>query len=373
MGEWAGVGRKGSSPLARGLLLSATPHAGLLRIIPARAGFTIDRGLPKPGIADHPRSRGVYGRRRGSQRVQSGSSPLARGLQMTTEAHGVERGIIPARAGFTPSAARPPTSSPDHPRSRGVYVVGGGDGDLHAGSSPLARGLPNWIRAVTRVRSDHPRSRGVYRDTVMAPRMVAGSSPLARGLLTGAPSLDGARGIIPARAGFTHIPGLHRRAGQDHPRSRGVYPLRRPGRGGRPGSSPLARGLPSGSSSCETAGRIIPARAGFTGRLRDRRAAGPDHPRSRGVYVSGEPTVGEPTRIIPARAGFTGTGRRRRRPPQDHPRSRGVYVPPRRWAWAGKGSSPLARGLLGDVDAEQRARRIIPARAGFTGSNLWRR
>ena len=29
----------------------------------------------------------------------------------------------------------------------------------------------------------------------------------------------------------------------------------------------------------------------------------------------------------------------------DHPRSRGVYVPPMRRAWAGKGSSPLARGL----------------------------
>ena len=71
-------------------------------------------------------------------------------------------------------------------------------------------------------------------------------------------------------------------------------------------------------------------------------------------------------RIIPARAGFTGSTGRRRPSPADHPRSRGVYA----WELLKKtnteGSSPLARGLLpGDAPTIQTSR-IIPARAGFT-------
>ena len=97
--------------------------------------------------------------------------------------------------------------------------------------------------------------------------------------------------------------------------------------------------------------------------------AAQDHPRSRGVYPDGVPTVGEYSGIIPARAGFT----RRRvlpvRPRRDHPRSRGVYAA-RRLSWRVRvGSSPLARGLLLiPVDLND-GRRIIPARAGFTSMN----
>ena len=49
---------------------------------------------------------------------------------------------------------------------------------------------------------------------------------------------------------------------------------------------------------------------------------------------------------IPARAGFTGADRLRRGRDPDHPRSRGVYVSRRRAAADTAGSSPLARGLL---------------------------
>ena len=56
--------RSGSSPLARGL--RDIPHeirqGG--RIIPARAGFTHRYGDPARWAEDHPRSRGVYRRRR---------------------------------------------------------------------------------------------------------------------------------------------------------------------------------------------------------------------------------------------------------------------------------------------------------------------
>ena len=71
--------------------------------------------------------------------------------------------------------------------------------------------------------------------------------------------------------------------------------------------------------------------------------------------------------IIPARAGFTPVLRWRASRRRDHPRSRGVYP---RVAWGGgrgRGSSPLARGLRVPDPRGDRARRIIPARAGFTG------
>ena len=90
-----------------------------------------------------------------------------------------------------------------------------------------------------------------------------------------------------------------------------------------------------------------------------------DHPRSRGVYVfnaayrhgvAGSSPLArglrrlqsrwsQRRRIIPARAGFTGGGS----PPpvvrKDHPRSRGVYRRFRVVGYRPFGSSPLARGL----------------------------
>ena len=50
----------GSSPLARGLQKPALAFAGVVGIIPARAGFTRPVGGRGPGFEDHPRSRGVY-------------------------------------------------------------------------------------------------------------------------------------------------------------------------------------------------------------------------------------------------------------------------------------------------------------------------
>ena len=50
--------------------------------------------------------------------------------------------IIPARAGFTLRENAREYEEEDHPRSRGVYLKSLADRDLKAGSSPLARGLP---------------------------------------------------------------------------------------------------------------------------------------------------------------------------------------------------------------------------------------
>ena len=187
-------------------------------------------------------------------------------------------------------------------------------------------------------------------------------------------------------------------AGDDHyfyygssPLARGLPPnhhltvLRR-------GSSPLARGLPIGAARMICSSRIIPARAGFTGKLCVEGVADADHPRSRGVYEddgddggidAGSSPLARglqarlkkdriPCRIIPARAGFTNLLYQARQDGRDHPRSRGVYVGVHGDVLEEAGSSPLARGLLGAKDALIKAAGIIPARAGFTGTSATR-
>jgi len=177
--------------------------------------------------------------------VSPGSSPLARGLPVDEGGDGRPRGIIPARAGFTCRFTR---------------------------SSPRRR--------------DHPRSRGVYGHGVVGDPVPDGSSPLARGLHALGDEVIIVTRIIPARAGFTKRSTPPTRPIKDHPRSRGVYREIRGDLYAALGSSPLARGLPPSRSCDHARRRIIPARAGFTVGLRGLPAGGPDHPRSRGVYVS---------------------------------------------------------------------------------------
>ena len=196
-----------------------------------------------PRIRDHPRSRGVYGRKSLSLATLLGSSPLARGLpHMSIDPMAALR-IIPARAGFT----------------------------------------RDWMPRRWRL-SDHPRSRGVYEFPSIPAAWGAGSSPLARGLHQMYNAIMANGGIIPARAGFT---GSGSQAGgheADHPRSRGVYRASFFSDIAHEGSSPLARGLPGRDYGHPERTRIIPARAGFTWKAPRASLGPPDHPRSRGVY-----------------------------------------------------------------------------------------
>ena len=254
---------QGSSPLARGLRRRQQPAMCTHRIIPARAGFTRPRSPTSTPTWDHPRSRGVYAAETARLKQDNGSSPLARGLRAGSGVDAVGGGIIPARAGFT-------SEEP------GMIRVA-------PGSSPLARGLPAREREL----------------------------PLLRR-------------IIPARAGFTV--GCSRRcaAPADHPRSRGVYLHVLSIHCVKTGSSPLARGLPLSHAPWISAGRIIPARAGFTASTKPGPATSSDHPRSRGVYADHE-------RPVRWRCGSS-------------PLARGLLFNAS-WYLMSAGSSPLARGL----------------------------
>ena len=276
----------GSSPLARGLHEWADRGQPVRGIIPARAGFTTCRRPGSRSRPDHPRSRGVYVSAFPPATAFRGSSPLARGLRDRPVMTGHEGGIIPARAGFTPGPVGQRHLRGDHPRSRGVYRNNGQAQQGGAGSSPLARGLLiNWIESVpqrgiiparagfTRPptwefsrSSDHPRSRGVYLSGCRRPPTWEGSSPLARGLRQAHTRRLPRERIIPARAGFTP-PGVSSRTSpRDHPRSRGVYVNADGDYVLRDGSSPLARGLQPTTVTSPAKPRIIPARAGFTRR-----------------------------------------------------------------------------------------------------------
>ena len=354
-------------------------------IIPARAGFTSPVHVRRVPGRDHPRSRGVYSSFGTSSPRACGSSPLARGLPSASKPSLRARRIIPARAGFTCSAATSAAAPADHPRSRGVYPPRRRRRACGRGSSPLARGLRLGAvedvevegiiparagftgRAGPRARGagDHPRSRGVYWSPPAQPAATPGSSPLARGLREGLCPVGVGQRIIPARAGFTRRSACPPARTGDHPRSRGVYPSEAPSDPGRPGSSPLARGLQGPRGDRRVHRRIIPARAGFTRTRRWIAGSRPDHPRSRGVYLTKragvEPRLGSSPlarglqwqvlspwagmRIIPARAGFTASTMSPMKASQDHPRSRGVYSSGPGPTSGRPGSSPLARGL----------------------------
>ena len=255
----------GSSPLARGLPAVGGLDDPIVRIIPARAGFTGRQPVRRRPGWDHPRSRGVYVDGVGAQALEPGSSLLARGLRRLVHQLRLVGRIIPARAGFTFGWLGVPAQPWDHPRSRGVYSPGTSGPSKSLGSSPLARGLPREPTSSAARRRDHPRSRGVYTTSVSRVLICGGSSPLARGLPTlKRLEIDRAR-IIPARAGFT--------------------PSGQAGVSSVPGSSPLARGLRTVTNAAVIVRGIIPARAGFTRVGLNGRVQESDHPRSRGVYL----------------------------------------------------------------------------------------
>ena len=136
---------------------------------------------------------------------------------------------------------------------------------------------------------------------------------------------------------------------------------------------------------------IIPARAGFTEIVVVLGEVGPDHPRSRGVYPVDLAKCGvykgsSPLArgllgqidgrvgldgIIPARAGFTSPPPSTSPSGQDHPRSRGVYQCLSPVVLEAAGSSPLARGLRRSRHRTLLTQGIIPARAGFTCRSGW--
>ena len=159
----------GSSPLSRGILFVDLANGNVDGIIPALAGNTWEDWIPRTPLWDHPRSRGEYY-----------ACSVARRLCV---------GIIPALAGNTHVRSFVISPVTDHPRSRGEYFTSEFRDVLRRGSSPLSRGIPllqtkkiDWRGIIPALAGntsygiiwmkgppDHPRSRGEYMVAVTLP------------------------------------------------------------------------------------------------------------------------------------------------------------------------------------------------------------
>ena len=215
--------RRGSSPLVRGARTRLTSASAEPRIIPARAGSTSGSSNQRLSSWDHPRSCGEHSGIASCIWRVTGSSPLERGALEGRLAQQRIPGIIPARAGSTSATTRRFRRPGDHPRSCGEHQPTMCARSLQTGSSPLVRGAPTSpCVAPTRHRIiparagstggsassepaawDHPRSCGEHFDDDMRATLMWGSSPLVRGARPEDLDVDGAAGIIPARAGST--------------------------------------------------------------------------------------------------------------------------------------------------------------------------
>ena len=131
---------RGSSPLARGP--PCVPHGcpSCFGLIPARAGTTWRYPRSKVDGGAHPRSRGDHQFNLEAGCTERGSSPLARGPRRFRRLRITTTGLIPARAGTTARYSPKFIRYGAHPRSRGDHFTAEENGGEFPGSSPLARG-----------------------------------------------------------------------------------------------------------------------------------------------------------------------------------------------------------------------------------------
>ena len=216
--------------------------------------------------------------------VARGSSPRGRGKLALVQVNGAGKRLIPARAGKTlwpPSASSP---SRAHPRAGGENKPSGALANIAYGSSPRGRGKRDHGRTAhrragliparagktmccTRYAEDrgaHPRAGGessLRPITILSP---AGSSPLGRGKPSETPLTPRSVRLIPARAGKTGREYRRSPGRRAHPRAGGENPCCSR-RGVRPaGSSPRGRGKPQHVAGHRLSHGLIPARAGKT-------------------------------------------------------------------------------------------------------------
>ena len=377
------------------------------RLIPARAGRTPSTMPVSSQESAHPRSCGADVVVHHFVAVVGGSSPLVRGGPAGLDADLRVGGLIPARAGRTRRPAPSRSSPTAHPRSCGADETGQPIDWESIGSSPLVRGGLNLgVLAGTRRRliparagrtrrppprlpgrPAHPRSCGADPLMVHYDTGTSGSSPLVRGgrcqQRTGLRPLR----LIPARAGRTASRSRTPSRPTAHPRSCGADIRRKDGRSAVIGSSPLVRGGRERERCASGRGRLIPARAGRTTTATRRQPWAAAHPRSCGadlqrlcvtaIQVGSSPLVrggpgdrvgeADSPRLIPARAGRTGSRSSAPRCRAAHPRSCGADGTPKGGVGGYLGSSPLVRGGHPARRARRHGRRLIPARAGRTG------
>ena len=343
-----GVGpAMGSSPRGRGKPRTHGAHARADGLIPARAGKTKNARRPCQGRWAHPRAGGENSGDWWTIPIGRVSSPRGRGKRAPTKPPPRPTRLIPARAGKTLRCISPPRTSAAHPRAGGENIIRQSRAGTLYGSSPRGRGKPP---------------------------LPAPSHPIC--------------GLIPARAGKTPAPRRWVRADPAHPRAGGENPIFEATVSTIDGSSPRGRGKHCEPVECSVIAGLIPARAGKTASMPldstvigAHPRAGGENSRSSRTFVSwlGSSPRGrgkhqvwrcyeEHSRLIPARAGKTSLHDTSCAMYRAHPRAGGENLSARKCCSSAVGSSPRGRGKQGLHGGEHRGARLIPARAGKTGS-----
>ena len=131
---------------------------------------------------------------------------------------------------------------------------------------------------------DHPRGCGEHSLLTWAMVWRTGSSPRMRGAPICSNKRNGKTRIIPADAGSTTCSTGRACRNGDHPRGCGEHRMRHTMKGKRKGSSPRMRGALISSGISRNTPRIIPADAGSTDTILQRKATRRDHPRGCGEH-----------------------------------------------------------------------------------------
>ena len=275
-----------------------------------------------------------------------GSSPRGRGGLVVVAADRGRRGLIPARAGRSERRSRPGPGRAAHPRAGGAVNQTPSPPDFPAGSSPRGRG-------------------GHYLQLMSS----------------------GGKGLIPARAGRSVLPGEFDGLSGAHPRAGGAVIPPPADWTADQGSSPRGRGGQPSYLAMSSRNGLIPARAGRSiarpcaaGAPRAHPRAGGAVPRSTGAAprASGssprgrggppaERRVRQIPGLIPARAGRSNTNTSSKWSERAHPRAGGAVMSTSSFASSPGGSSPRGRGGHGPPIYGGRCKGLIPARAGRSG------
>ncbi len=194
-----------------------------MRLIPACAGTTKLLSEYSGQISAHPRLRGDHKNGHLCHQKPAGSSPPARGPRPHRGDQRRNMGLIPACAGTTFAFRRSRAGVGAHPRLRGDHFCLFDRDHFSFGSSPPARGP---------------------RFSIVLPRVSVR--------------------LIPACAGTTRGVIAYGENIRAHPRLRGDHVVEYTDGQSDTGSSPPARGPPSGESTNHLTRRLIPACAGTT-------------------------------------------------------------------------------------------------------------
>ena len=235
---------------------------GLDGLIPARAGSTPAWKLVRWSRWAHPRPCGEHDDQSGQPGWFLGSSPPVRGAPVIQEWALMVTGLIPARAGSTTSIRPRSIRTRAHPRPCGEHGGGRNSESLGEGSSPPVRGaltkagVPLFAPGLIPARAGstlltarlspawraHPRPCGEHVPAARPTLCLSGSSPPVRGAPHARPVHPRAYGLIPARAGSTHLRVRREVGGRAHPRPCGEHACVARRSRAAMGSSPPVRG-----------------------------------------------------------------------------------------------------------------------------------